>query len=183
MTKLTVRFRVPIRVVAFMTMVALFVGAGVAHFASVNAGSRQSQQDQSTSIVNVQPPVVPASAEKPRKHYWYQLGKASWYGSAFQGRTTASGEDFDMNDLTAAHRSLPLGTLLRVTNLRNHRNVIVRVNDRGPVPEDRIIDLSYAAAQQLSFENRGLAPVKLEVLPPSSANVAHLTTPALPVAR
>lgn len=180
MSKLTIRFRVPIRIVALMTTAALFAGAGVAHFAAVNA---RSHPEQPTVIVNVDSPATHAPAQKPRKHRWYQLGMASWYGSAFQGRTTASGEDFDMNDLTAAHRNLPLGTLLRVTNLRNNRNVIVRVNDRGPVPEDRIIDLSYAAAQQLSFQDRGLAQVKLEVLPPSAANVAHLVTPVLPAAR
>ena len=168
------------RAVAFMTTAALLAGAGVARFASVNAQSAANQNQQGTVIVNVDPPVTPAKAKPVKKHRWYQLGMASWYGSAFQGRTTASGEDFDMNDLTAAHRNLPLGTLLRVTNLRNKRSVIVRVNDRGPVPEDRIIDLSYAAAQQLSFETRGLAQVKLEVLPPSTGNVAHLATPALP---
>lgn len=163
-----------------MTTAALFAGAGVAHFASLSATSQPS--DRPTAIVNVDPAANAAPAHKPRKHRWYQLGMASWYGSAFQGRTTASGEDFDMNDLTAAHRHLPLGTLLRVTNLRNNRNVIVRVNDRGPVPEDRIIDLSYAAAQRLSFEERGLAQVKLEVLPPAG-NVAHLVPPVLPAAR
>ena len=162
-----------------MTTAALLAGAGVARFASVNT---QPVPAQHTVIVNVDPPVVPAAHKPARKHRWYQLGLASWYGKAFQGRTTASGEDFDMNDLTAAHRDLPLGTLLRVTNLRNHLSVIVRVNDRGPVPEDRIIDLSYAAAQQLSFENRGLAQVKLEVLPPSAADVARLAPPPLPAA-
>lgn len=183
MSKLTLRFRVHRRTVAFMTAAALLAGAGVARFVSINAAAQQANRDQSSVIVNVEPSAKTAPVQKLHKHRWYQLGIASWYGRAFQGRTTASGENFDMNDMTAAHRNLPLGTLLRVTNLNNHRNVIVRVNDRGPVPEDRIIDLSYAAAQRLSFEERGLAQVKLEVLPPTAENVAHLTAPALPQAR
>jgi rare lipoprotein A len=106
-------------------------------------------------------PVNPAPA-KP-VHHWYQFGKASWYGQDFQGRPTASGESFNMYDMTCAHRSLPLGSLVRVTNLRNRKSVVLRVNDRGPVAEDRIIDLSYAAANLLGVH--GLAKVRLELLP------------------
>jgi len=95
---------------------------------------------------------------KPRR--WFQTGLASWYGTKFQGRTTAGGERFDMNGMTCAHRSLPLGTWLRVTNLKNHKTAYVRVNDRGPVLEDRIVDLSYAAAQSLGMG--GLGQVRLE---------------------
>lgn len=112
------------------------------------------------------------------RHHWYQFGVASWYGHFFQGRTTASGETFDENQLTCAHRTLPLGSVLRVTNLRNHRSVVVRVNDRGPVPQDRVIDLSYAAAHMLGFGERGLAPVKVELIGPSS-EVAQLNPPAV----
>lgn len=108
-------------------------------------------------------PQQPAGQIKP-SHRWFQLGRASWYGKLFQGQQTASGESFDMNQLTCAHRSLPLGSLIRVTNLRNHKSVVVRVNDRGPVPENRVIDLSYAAAHSLGFSSRGTAPVKLELL-------------------
>lgn len=79
--------------------------------------------------------------------------------------------------MTCAHRTLPLGSVLRVTNLRNHRSVVVTVNDRGPVPEDRIIDLSYAAAQALGFSERGLAPVKVELIGPAS-EVAQLQSPS-----
>lgn len=161
-----------------MTVAALFAGAAVARFTAVNAADQPSYQGQQITIAA--PATAPSAIAHAHKHRWYQLGLASWYGSAFQGKTTASGEEFDMNDMTAAHRSLPLGTLLRVTNLRNHRDVIVRVNDRGPVPEDRIIDLSYAAAQRLSFENQGLTHVKLEVLPPTAGNLARLNAPVLP---
>ena len=98
--------------------------------------------------------------QKAKARHWYQIGKASWYGIRFQGHKTATGEPFDMNALTCAHRSLPLGTWIRVTNLRNHKSIFVRVNDRGPVPEDRVIDLSYAAARAVGIH--GLAKVKLE---------------------
>jgi peptidoglycan lytic transglycosylase len=98
--------------------------------------------------------------KKAKTHHWYQIGEASWYGIRFQGHTTANGEPFDMNALTCAHRSLPLGSWIRVTNLRNHKSIFVRVNDRGPVPEDRVVDLSYAAARAVGI--RGLAKVKLE---------------------
>jgi len=110
-------------------------------------------------------------------HHWYQLGVASWYGKFFQGRTTASGEPFDANQLTCAHRTLPLGSVLRVTNLRNHKTVIVTVNDRGPVPEDRVIDLSRAAADALDFQDEGLAPVKVELIGPRD-ELAQLLMPA-----
>ena len=104
----------------------------------------------------------PAAKAKPA-HRWFQLGAASWYGKLFQGHPTASGESFNMYDLTCAHRSLPLGSLVRVTNLRNHKSVVVRVNDRGPVPDNRIVDLSYAAASLLGFQ--GVAKVGLELVP------------------
>lgn len=113
-------------------------------------------------------------------HHWYQLGVASWYGKFFQGRTTASGEPFDENQFTCAHRTLPLGSVLRVTNLRNNKSVIVTVNDRGPVPESRVIDLSRAAADALGFSERGLAPVKVELIGtnPQVAQLDQLLLPA-----
>lgn len=94
----------------------------------------------------------------------YQVGKASWYGKYFHGRMTASGEPYDMFQLTAAHRQLPLGTVLRVTNLQNGRWVIVRVNDRGPVPRTRIIDLSYGAAELLDLRRPGVETVRLDIV-------------------
>ena len=103
------------------------------------------------------------TASKPAaKRHWYQIGRASWYGDDFQGRETASGENYNKTDLTCAHRSLPLGTLVRVTNLMNHKSVVVRVNDRGPFLASRVIDLSYAAAHFLGFD--GTAQVRLDVL-------------------
>ena len=88
-------------------------------------------------------------------------GRASWYGSKFHGRRTSSGERFDMNDLTAAHATLPFGTQVRVRNVTNGREVVVRINDRGPRLRDRIIDLSKAAAAALGFQKAGEAPVVL----------------------
>jgi len=99
-----------------------------------------------------------------------QVGSASWYGKAFQGKPTASGESYDMWQYTAAHRNLPLGTWLRVTNLKNGKSLIVRVNDRGPYVDmsKRIVDVSYAAARMLEFSGEGLARVKLEVVEPET---------------
>lgn len=95
---------------------------------------------------------------------YYATGLASWYGRKFHGRLTSSGEPFDMFQLTAAHRSLPIPTYVRVTNLDNGKASVVRVNDRGPFHSDRIIDLSYAAAVKLGFADRGTARIRLEVL-------------------
>ncbi|HYM82327.1 MAG TPA: septal ring lytic transglycosylase RlpA family protein [Candidatus Limnocylindria bacterium] len=92
------------------------------------------------------------------------VGVASYYGASFHGRRTASGEAFDQRRLTAAHRTLPFDTRVRVTNLENGKQVVVRINDRGPVKRDRIIDLSYEAARQLGITQRGLARVRVRVL-------------------
>ncbi len=92
-------------------------------------------------------------------------GIASWYGERFHGRLTASGETFDMQALTAAHPTLPFGTIVRVTNMKNRRTVDVRINDRGPYAKGRIIDLSYAAAKQLEMIDAGAVEVRLEVQP------------------
>ncbi|MBZ5672078.1 MAG: septal ring lytic transglycosylase RlpA family protein [Acidobacteriia bacterium] len=93
-----------------------------------------------------------------------KVGVASWYGSKHQGKATASGESFDMNRLTAAHRELPLGTTVRVTNLVNLKSIVLRVNDRGPGIDGRLIDVSWAAAKRLGFVNAGLTPVEVEVV-------------------
>jgi rare lipoprotein A len=125
-----------------------------------------------------QQPVSPQKPKAPRRphHHWYQIGRASWYGGLFQGHETASGEDFDMNAMTCAHRSLPMGSLVKVTNLRNHKSVVVRVNDRGPVPDSRVIDLSYAAARFLGFSGRGTAPVRLDLI--RGPQLAQMAFPA-----
>tara|TARA_B100002051_G_scaffold121354_1_gene115556 strand:- start:312 stop:776 length:465 start_codon:yes stop_codon:yes gene_type:complete len=91
-------------------------------------------------------------------------GAASWYGPGFYGRTTANGEHFRKGTLTAAHRTLPFGTKVRVTNLSNGRSVVVRINDRGPFKYHRVIDLAHGAASQLQMMQAGEVPVKLEIL-------------------
>jgi rare lipoprotein A len=104
---------------------------------------------------------------------------ASWYGTKFQGRATAGGERYDMYGMTCAHRTLPLGTWLRVTNLKNHRTAFVRVNDRGPVLEGRIVDLSFAAAQSLGLA--GIGKVRLETVEQSNPELLSAVTAQLQV--
>jgi len=94
----------------------------------------------------------------------YERGAASWYGRKFHGRKTASGERYDMHQLTAAHRSLPFGTVVQVVRLDSGQAVVVRINDRGPFVEGRIIDLSYAAAAEIDMVHDGVAQVELYLL-------------------
>lgn len=111
----------------------------------------------------------------------YEVGTASWYGEDFDGKPTASGEPFNMYDLTAAHPTLPLGTFVKVTNLRNRRAVVVRINDRGPIVPGRIIDVSYGAAKVLKFHTKGVQRVRLDIVPARKvpAMVAMLDQPRL----
>lgn len=112
------------------------------------------------------------------KQYWLlpsslgytATGTASWYGSKFHGHLTSNGETYNMYSMTAAHKSLPIPTYLKVTNLNNGRHVIVRVNDRGPFHGDRLIDLSYAAATKLGYQKQGTAPVRIEAIDPLTWN-------------
>ena len=105
----------------------------------------------------------------PKEDYAYkEIGTASWYGSDFHNGMTANGETYDMHSLTAAHRTLPLPSIVRVTNLQNGRSLVLRVNDRGPFVNDRIIDVSMAAAQLLDFKDKGTTQVQVEILPEES---------------
>ncbi|WP_087691023.1 MULTISPECIES: septal ring lytic transglycosylase RlpA family protein [unclassified Pandoraea] len=103
---------------------------------------------------------------------FYQTGTASWYGKKFHGRRTATGEAFDMNELTAAHPTLPLASFVLVRNVANDKTVVVKINDRGPYTRNRIIDLSYGAAKQLDFIRSGHAKVEIRRL--SRSEVAAL---------
>lgn len=116
------------------------------------AGARSTQPLALTRSDRVTPPAP------------FQVGTASWYGSKFQGQETTSGERFNMFALTAAHRKLPFGTRIRVTNLNNFRSLILRVNDRGPVPKSRVLDVSYAAARALGFRREGMTLVRIDVV-------------------
>ena len=146
--------------------------------ASLGAGAASGPNSSEAARVT-KPPVVKTAnqpTKKETKNSPYEVGTASWYGEYFQGKETASGEPFDMQALTAAHPTLPLGSFVRVTNLRNGRAVVVRINDRGPVVEGRIIDVSYNTARVLGFESRGLQQVRLDLVRP--ATVARLQTVA-----
>jgi rare lipoprotein A len=136
-------------------------------FLIVGLGAAQGPNNSEASSAQTRAvPAKPEHRNQTGKNQAYQIGTASWYGEYFVGKPTASGEDFDMYDMTAAHPTLPLGSYVRVTNLRNGRAVVVKVNDRGPVVPGRIIDLSYGAAQVLQFEQRGVQRVRLDLVRP-----------------
>ena len=131
---------------------ALVLGAlaGAAAFAQTPAPAQRTD------------PPPGASAKETREHA--MDGSAAYYSQRLHGRKTASGKVFDQNALTAAHPTLPFGSRVKVTNTKNGRSVIVRINDRGPTQAGRVIDLSRAAAHRLGIRQAGLAPVKLEVV-------------------
>ena len=126
-----------------------------------------------------QKPIAVEQTSKEQARKPYQVGQASWYGDLFQGKATASGETFDMYEFTAAHRELPLGTFVRVTNLRNHKSVVVKVNDRGPVNPDRVIDLSFSAARSLNMHNHGLQKVRIDIIGADKAELALAKQPVV----
>jgi rare lipoprotein A len=163
--------------------------AVVLSVASLGAGAASRPSSLEAAKVT-QLPVMRTGGQRIRKtnspkSRAYQVGTASWYGEQFQGRQTASGEPFDMRDFTAAHPTLPLGTFVRVTNLKNGKSVVVRVNDRGPVVDGRIIDVSYNAARALGFKERGVQRVRLDLSQPKNYRSNQPTTMAMlrPVAK
>lgn len=103
------------------------------------------------------------TGSKSLKNIFIANGKSSWYGPGFHGKKTANGEKFDMNALTAAHKQLEFGTFVRVKNLENNKEVIVRINDRGPFSKYRIIDLSKQAAEKIELKKKGIGDVRLEI--------------------
>jgi rare lipoprotein A len=118
---------------------------------------------------------IPETRIERRESKDVQYGVASWYGGEFHGRATSSGEVYDMYQLTCAHNTLPLGTVVMVTNLENGRSLELKVNDRGPFVKERILDVSYAAAQMLGMWEKGTAPVKVEVLSLATEPVVRFT--------
>jgi rare lipoprotein A len=156
------------RIAQGVAAIVLVANLGAAQGPAASSGSKAQVKPIPQQVVLT--PVTVKVHPKP-----YQVGMASWYGSYFQGKDTASGEPYNMYDLTAAHPTLPLGTMVKVTNLRNGRSIIVKVNDRGPVVPGRIIDLSYNAARALNFRNKGLAHVRLDVMHPQM--LAEMRTP------
>jgi rare lipoprotein A len=131
----------------------LVMGCAVAGLIALSA------KTEARSSASVQPPRASAvPEEKP------ETGEASWYGEEFQGNETANGETYDLNGLTAAHPTLPFGTTVRVTNLKNSKNILLRINDRGPYIGRRLIDVSKAAAKRLGFIYSGTTRVRVEVV-------------------
>jgi rare lipoprotein A len=150
------------RIAHGLASVLLVVSLGAAQ-GPTSSGSKEIQGTISRHIATA---ARLESRHKAGHHQPYQVGTASWYGSYFEGRATASGEPYNMYDLTAAHPTLPLGTWVRVTNLHNGRKIYVRINDRGPIVPGRIIDLSYGAAEALQFKHKGLQRVRLDLASP-----------------
>lgn len=161
---------------------------GLALSASAKDATGDGKPSATKDLTLVTKNLTKPADKKTRSRHWFQVGLASWYGTHFQGRTTAAGERFDMSQMTCAHPTLPMGTWLRVTNLRNRKTTFVRVNDRGPVVDGRIVDLSFAAAQRLGLS--GVGQVRLEAVRNgdpvlAKALVAQLQIPELvnPLAR
>src|SRR5579864_4046209 len=148
-----------------LTIASMIVGLGAAQGPNISEATAAP-----VSSIQRKPQVRKQVKTKP-----FQVGTASWYGQIFDGKPTASGEPYDMYDMTAAHLTLPMGSFVRVTNLRNGRAVVVRVNDRGPIVPGRIIDLSYGAAQALEFRQRGLQRVRLDLVNPRDLKAANQT--------
>jgi peptidoglycan lytic transglycosylase len=154
------------RIAHGLAIAFLIVGLGAAQGPNISEA-----KPAPVSSVQARPVVRPQVVKtKP-----YQIGTASWYGETFQGKPTASGEPYEMYDMTAAHLKLPMGSYVKVTNLRNGKSVVVRVNDRGPVVPGRIIDLSYGAAQALQFKRRGLQRVRLDLVNPVQPSTGYET--------
>ena len=125
------------------------------------------------------PPPPVATTTKSRPPAFTQVGIASWYGPHFHGHRTADGERFNMNALTAAHRTLPFNSYVRVTDLATHQSVIVRINDRGPYAGRRIIDLSARAARALGITTDGTARVRIEMVTGGTVNAADGNSPVV----
>jgi len=153
-----------------LASVLLVVSLGAAQ-GPTSSGSKDTQSANPRNSAKGPPSGKQAT---PNHHQPYQVGTASWYGEYFVGKATASGEPYDMYDLTAAHPTLPLGSWVRVTNLRNRRVVYVRINDRGPIIPGRIIDLSFGAAQALQFQNQGLQRVRLDLAQPREGHIEQV---------
>jgi rare lipoprotein A len=136
-------------------------------FATDTATPASAQGSDSTMVTNVVPSSeIVTTVQPPKTTVLTRIksGMASWYGSVLQGHRTASGKRFNMYELTAAHRTLPFGSKVKVTDLRNHRSVVVTITDRGVLLPDRVIDLSWGAASELQMVKMGVDPVRLELI-------------------
>jgi rare lipoprotein A len=146
-----------------VTVAALVI---LSAFATDTATPASARATDSTMVANVSSSEIVTTVPAPKTTVLTRIksGMASWYGSVLQGHLTASGRRFNMYELTAAHRTLPFGSRVKVTNLRNHRSVVVTITDRGVLYPDRVIDLSWGAAKELNMVKMGVDPVKLELI-------------------
>ncbi len=153
-------------IAAKIALCAVVLGVSACASAEGPTGDVQPRVASFAPMVTRMMPAPPAAPAAPAvvEVAEVRVGQASWYGMKFQGRPTASGEPFDMNDLTAAHRTLPFGTEIRVINEDNGKSVVVRVNDRGPYVGNRVIDLSRKAAEAIGLRAKGVGRVVLQVL-------------------
>jgi peptidoglycan lytic transglycosylase len=163
-------FRVSIRMICLGLACALVAGCAETELLATLGKDIQHDGSGDSGVYKVGDPYQVNGkwyypAEDP---YYDEVGIASWYGDPFDGRRTANGEIYDMNLLTAAHKTLPMPVFVRVTNLDNGRSLVLKVNDRGPFAHDRIIDVSRRSAQLLGFEQAGTARVRVQVVDPDS---------------
>jgi len=147
-----------------VTLAALVVLSAFATDTATQASARATDPTMMSNDVTPAEIVTTVSAPKTTVLTRIKSGMASWYGSVLQGHRTASGRRFDMNEFTAAHRTLPFGSRVKVTDLRNHRSVVVTITDRGVLFPERVIDLSWAAAKELQMVKMGVDPVRLELI-------------------
>jgi rare lipoprotein A len=153
-----------------MQRVFFLLFAGLLLLAAACAGTGTTRPGSETVAEPLRTaPATTSPTMSPAQPAYRETGTASWYGEGLQGRRTASGELFDMNAMTAAHRTLPLGTIIRVTNLDTFKSITLKVNDRGPFERSRVLAVSFAAARELGFASRGTAPVRIETVEPASA--------------
>lgn len=162
-------------VVAVICLGSVLLGCAETQLA-ITAAKRLQHIDSNSGIYKVGNPYrIKGVWYYPQADYNYaETGIASWYGAKFHMRKTANGETFDMNGVTAAHRTLPLPSVVRVTNLENGRSLVLKVNDRGPFAHGRIIDISRRGAKSLGFYGKGTARVRVEILPEASRRLAVL---------
>ena len=138
--------------------------AGVDDYSFEDNGITPARNNTNQKVTYVSETGPQATTEYTGVEKFYQKGLASWYGREFQGKTTASGERFNMNEYSAAHKELPFGTLVDIKNLKNGKTVRVKINDRGPYRDNRIVDLSYAAANELAFIREGETMVGISII-------------------
>lgn len=167
------------RAKAFVVLESVFLGVALlALTPSANPTATVNADNARSSATSLQNRLVPSVTELSRSAKLKPLAvwecMSSWYGADFDGQPTATGEPYDMYGATAAHPTLPLGSLVLVTNTKNHRSEVVRINDRGPYVKGRELDVSYEVARNLGFDQHGLAKVRLELLEvPSRPNPIH----------